>query len=67
LNFPFLYKKNTVGDESKGAPAKWPSSAEDLTKYGYKRYKESLHFQHFRFISLFGENLPVLKKYPTGT
>jgi hypothetical protein len=60
LNWPFLYKKkNTVGDESKGAPAKWPSSGEDLTKNGYKCYKRSLHFQRFRFISLFDENLPV--------
>lgn len=49
------------------ARTKWPSSVEDLTKYVYKRYKKSLHFQHFRFISPFDENLPVLKKNPTGT
>jgi hypothetical protein len=51
-------KKTHCWDKSKGAPAKWPSSAEDLTKYGYKCYRKLLHFQHFRFSSLFGENLP---------
>jgi hypothetical protein len=60
-----LQKKNTVGDESQGAPAKWPSSAEDLPNMAINAIKNHFIFNLFVLFRslaktcLFKKNTPL--------